>query len=123
MRNLHMTNASSKTQNIENNVCLDERLYRIDGPHWKNLCNHSASDYLMTIKIPNYYKETLDIYIFENKESCLGQQVCMRYGNEDSEYYSMGNIINIIEILDLKYEVLLNILKSRGQFKWVPYQS
>lgn len=94
---------------------------RIPGPVWNNECEHSG--YIGTVEsldsvngIP--VQEKLDVYVFES--SYPKQSVCLRFGNEPSEYYAPLGVIGLIEGKHLfsGYKNALELLLKEGKIEW-----
>lgn len=78
---------------------MDEMIDKLhkqkDTPEYKDHCSHPKGSYLGSIQQgPKHNSEWLDIYVYE--DALQGQSVCIRYGKNDSEYYSPGNVLNVI---------------------------
>jgi hypothetical protein len=94
-------------------------------PHFYDHCGHKGGEYIGTS--PYYYNDGkdfkegwVDVYIFD---SSLGQEVCIRYGKEDREYYSPGLVVDFLRrsgnATNPAYKKALEILFYRGYFKYV----
>lgn len=93
-------------------------------PKFVNGCSHKKSEYLGSVsyqEIDNVKKTVkecwLDIYIFNKKH----QEVCIRYGNEASEYYSPGPLKNFILSVynnDI-YKLALEVIQEKGKIIFV----
>ena len=89
-----MCTAPVKTEYTEEEqltYCLTE------GPAWSDGCEHGAEYYVASFEVPRacrhnktYVEEKFDLYLFPDPH--YGTEVCIRYGNEDSEYISPGGL-------------------------------
>jgi len=66
-------------------------------PKYTNHCKHDKESFIKTIevieKVNGEWKENkYDVYVFNDKT--FGPEVCIRYGNEPSEYMSPGPLLD-----------------------------
>lgn len=63
--------------------------------------------------------EFLDVYVFPQRE---GHTVCIRYGDEGSEYYSPGPLYQFIQTASLPghvmYKDALQLILAKGTIKY-----
>lgn len=96
----------------------------IPGPIWPNGCSHGG--YVVSFTSWNgTVEERIDLYVFQPNEASIypGQSVCMRFGEDGGDYYSPGNVQNLISGARAgmeSYRHALEILESRGQIVWQP---
>jgi hypothetical protein len=106
--------------------------YQVKGPHWADGCNHGSAEYVGTVA-PIVRKRitrpgrpisfqleimVLDVYVFDQPS---GQSLCLRFGDEPSEYYSPGDLVSFIRSaghMD-EYEAALKLLLRSGQITWM----
>ena len=90
-------------------------IFSIPGPVWHNGYNHEG--YVASFDClprPKSEWKKFDIYVWENH---WGQQeVCLRFGEEDSHYYSPGTHWNVIGAAHHipEYNRAVDILKDSG---------
>lgn len=93
------------------NTPYGETIYHI--PFWKDECGHPKGSYVGSIT--DNIDEKLDVYIYS---SYVGQQlqICIRYGKEGSQYYSPGNLINILQYGrgDPIYQLAITVIEEMG---------
>jgi hypothetical protein len=82
--------------------------------HWKNECNHKQDEYIGSILCEHDEiggKIWLDVYIFG-----ADSQVCIRYGNEGSHYYSPGILLDFITRASIMpfYVYAFELMKAKG---------
>lgn len=85
---------------------------RIPGPVWSNECHHDEDCYIGSF---DYLGKGYDVYVFGTR---VEQSVCIRYGDEASEYYSPGSISEFLRnCRNLEvYESAYRVIKSEGGF-------
>lgn len=89
-------------------------------PAWTDECNHGKEHYLGTVSnygIGGVYK--VDVYVFPEKHR--GHNICIRFGNEPSEYYSPGSIDTLamgIQAGMEVYKIALQLILFKGKFIW-----
>jgi len=102
---------------------MDELHEQKDTPHWTDHCRHPEGSYLGSIlSFNNGKEEWLDIYVYEDRLSHEGLSVCIRYGNEGSDYYSPGSILNVIRHSgrgDRPSDYALHIMRKKGVITYV----
>ena len=95
----------------------------ISGPLWNDGCQHGTPRYIASfevieVKEGEVLRQQYDLYLFDSP--MLGQEVCLRFGSEDSQYLSPGNIVNIFRTRDCpEYEAAVEVLLSKGYLTWV----
>jgi len=93
-------------------------------PFHPDQCNHGEHCYRGSIQYQEGTKtEKLDVYVFEQQEK---QSICIRYGDEPSQYYSPINdwIIFIRQAEDMpSYREALKVLTYTGRLTYQPYQN
>jgi hypothetical protein len=97
---------------------------RIHGPRWKDLCGHGG--YVGTfenVERPGDGVEIIDLYVFEHPRDGI-QDFCLRYGPEDPDYYSPGDIYGVIQAAEhlQRYRNAVRMLRALGRIKWEPKQ-
>lgn len=104
------------------------RCYEVAGPHWPDICGHGG--YIGTIwPFVGTDRQIVDVYVFSDKfkegMSITSQTLCLRYGPEGSEYYSPGEISNLIQHAAslAEYGAALRLLQSRGHIVWTPHDA
>lgn len=94
-------------------------------PKFEDCCNHGKDSFIGTIhvveKLPGSRKWSTtpyDIYLFPDRG--FGVNVCMRYGNEPSEYISttLEHLISAQE-LSLSYKQAWQLVKAKGKLSWI----
>ena len=95
-----------------------------DTPEYTDCCEHPDGSYLGSIRQgPKNNDEWLDVYVYE--DSTLGQSVCIRYGENDQDYYSPGNVLYIAacivrDHLSIEaYALALHLLLKKGKILFV----
>lgn len=89
-----------------------------DTQEYSNGCDHEDGSYLGSIQQgPDKNDEWLDIYIFDGGN--LGQQVCIRYGKNDQDYYSPGSITNLIKGQMDAYQLALHVIQKKGEILFI----
>jgi hypothetical protein len=107
-----------------------EKLGIIDGPVWQDGCDHGSEAYIASYEVVPSLDADIkkyDLYLFLQPD--LGQEVCIRYGNEGGHYISPGLLINFLQTTiwgeatkqhSPEYFNALQILKEIGTFEWKP---
>ena len=102
---------------------IDDMYEQKDTPHWECHCGHPEGSYVGSILSINHAlkEEWLDVYVYIG---ALGNQdVCIRFGNEGSEYHSPGSILNVIrygkELNHKPYDLALHLIRKHGQILFV----
>lgn len=83
---------------------------------WDDRCNHPGESYVGSFECLG---EKYDLYIFDCPS--LGQSVCIRFGNDDPDYCSPGNLCSFIQNCSCGieyYRDALELLKKRGFICW-----
>lgn len=95
----------------------------IPGPVWQDGCGHGKKYYVGSYEViesrnHELVHDLIDLYVFSNPS--LGQEVCLRFGNEDSAYYSPGRVQNVIADSHIcqVYGLCHKMLNEKGKFKW-----
>jgi hypothetical protein len=88
---------------------------------WKDGCNHPDDSYVASFECEN---EKFDLYVFsEIFSNRLSHRVCIRFGDEPSQYYSLGSLNMFIQgtrcNADRFMSDALEILLAKGNFSWV----
>jgi len=83
--------------------------------HWTNGCKHAKSEYVGSIIINETGLTWLDVYVFQDR---LGQEVCIRYGSEDHQYYSPCEVINVYRSPNPVYQAAIRVLEYKGKMVW-----
>lgn len=90
---------------------------QITGPVWPELCGHGG--YVCSFEyIPRMnHVDKYDLYVFDQPD---GQEICLRFGKEGSEYCSSGSLRKTCELaaMDEKYRRAVNLLLKHGVLKW-----
>ncbi len=86
---------------------------------FKNRCGHLAEEYVGTIsdveKVNGEWMERFyDVYVFADKH--FGHEVCIRYGNEPSEYLSPGTIDMMVRSTREIYRKTMSLIEEQGFF-------
>jgi hypothetical protein len=109
----------------------------IDGPHWTDACQHEPGSYVCTFEVMHRHfrspfhkwtRQVYDLYLF--KQEFHGTEVCLRYGNEGSEYCSPGGLSEFLHNanayhhrnLDDEYVTAAKIIVHAGTITWTPRQ-
>ena len=95
----------------------DELHPQKDTPHYYDGCEHPKESYIGSIQWINegHNEEWLDVYVYD--DIFVETAVCIRYGEEASEYYSVGSIINLIRFsgkgqMD-RYDLALHLIRKK----------
>jgi hypothetical protein len=72
-------------------------------PIFENHCNHSKESYVGSFFFDGWH----DVYVFPNPRYDKIGEVCIRYGNEGSEYISPGGITGFMENQTLMPEYII----------------
>lgn len=98
-------------------------LFVTNTPHFNNGCNHSQHEYVGTIEFFTEEHEIkfIDVYVFKG---VLGDEVCIRYGNKDPEYYSPTDLFTFLSVacgncLIREYKEALTVLRAKGKLSFV----
>ena len=83
----------------------------IAGPVWQDECGHGG--YVASYE---YLRGKYDLYVFDNP--IHDQSVCIRYGKEPPEYYSIYKI-GALFVPDPVYERAVRILELKGKIMWL----
>jgi hypothetical protein len=93
---------------------------KLPGMYWHNHCDHKPGEYVGSIEFYSTPHELnfYDIYIFNHER--LGQEVCIRYGDEGCEYISPGRLCDFYTTSRMlpNYQVVVEFLNEKGQLKW-----
>lgn len=107
---------------------LEKRLLEIDlthTPRFTNHCNHKKEEYIGTasysyIRGKECGREWIDVYVYE--DCTMGQEICIRFGEEPENYYSVGRVVDFLRRShneNQPYAKALDILFYHGTFKYV----
>lgn len=107
-----------------NELCFEHG--EIEGPIWNNDCNHAVTEYVASFEVPWVVECVLqmrkyDLYAYDSKFECNNNtHLCIRYGNEPSEYYSPTTILSTARSahLDDIYAQALCLLAVKGNIIW-----
>lgn len=93
----------------------------INGPVWTDCCQHPPESYVASFEIANYQRQQMehyDLYVYASK--CSGKQdVCIRYGDECSQYISPGPLGGFLTHNDHEpYMTAIRILLAFGKVSW-----
>lgn len=94
----------------------------IPGPVWTERCGHGG--YIASFESYNGRQvEKIDLYVWTQKHDG-SQSVCLRYGEEDREYYSPVNVTNMILTRGHEpYTTAVRILENKGSIIWKPNEA
>jgi hypothetical protein len=102
----------------------EARFGLISGPFWQDCCHHEPGSYVASFEIckpspmvkGGYKQEFYDLYVFENR----GQEICIRYGAECSEYISPGHLGQFLTRFTVHepYQTAASILLHFGMVEW-----
>jgi hypothetical protein len=95
-------------------------MHEIKGPIWEDGCNHPPGSYVASFQtfLGLDVKERIDLYAYPLPDGKMN--FCMRFGPEGHEYYSPGDIENIIKSANHEpYHIALFFLKYFGKITWV----
>lgn len=99
--------------------------------HWPEgnacACQHADSEYVgsfiheeLVLGSTMPRKEKLDVYVFHT--SYYGAEVCIRYGAEDSHYYSPGSMYQFImtagQLQHDVYKRALDLIREKGILRY-----
>lgn len=101
----------------------------IDGPVFKDGCEHSPDCYVCTFRVleirsGNYSYVNYDLYLFP--QSFQGTEVCIRYGDKPEEYISPGGLGEFMNTAGIHWADMVHyqraslILRNFGCFAWTP---
>lgn len=107
----------------------------VDGPIYTDSCEHGPECYVCSIREFRHphNKETeagkytyYDLYLFPQKH--YGMEVCIRYGNEGSEYISPGSLMEFLAHANTTYHftardvyyLAAQIIRNKGTCIWTP---
>ena len=88
---------------------------------WDDLCNHSNDCYVGSADFNSFGSpDKVDVYVYNyNSVTCDLQQVCIRYGNEHSDYISAGEIEHVYSVDGLPlYDLAKAVLRNNGKLIW-----
>ncbi len=96
------------------------------GPKWKDGCEHGAEHYICTFTVMDSSRglNAYDLYLFP--EHFFGTEVCIRYGDEPSQYISPGGLGQFLYTSGVNwkespvYTQASQILREFGCFNWQP---
>jgi hypothetical protein len=91
----------------------------VKGPVWPDCCNHEAGSYVASFEVCKSLDklDRYDLYVF--RHSKLGQEICIRYGRECSEYISPGSLGEFLTRNQHEpYTTAIRILLHFGRVTW-----
>jgi hypothetical protein len=91
-------------------------IFKIEGPVWTDGCNHDSAAYVGSFETLG---EKYDLYVFSDE--MYGNNVCIRCGNEPSNYASPGGIVGLIQGAQVgmeSYKDALELILSLGKIVW-----
>ena len=95
-------------------------------PYYKDLCDHGPACFMGSTTYQEFSGQELvdrhiDVYVWEGSHG-KEQNVCIRYGIEDSEYISAGNMVHFVKTAEdnmhLAYSYAMGVLQAKGTFKY-----
>ena len=96
----------------------------IEGPVHANPCEHKDDEYVCSFEYTDrrgdngrWFSEQIDMYVVSRPGDQTGQSVCLRFGNEPSEYYS-GPLQMILNINHDPYRTAIALLWALGSLRW-----
>ena len=98
---------------------LDVRLY--DVPFFTNHCKHSKKEYIGSVSTDIQTDiNKIDVYIFNNKTKDK-LEICIRFGENGSEYFSPGNFLDYINqgkpfgkgCLEIMFQMVVKLLEEK----------
>lgn len=98
----------------------------IHGPVWQDHCEHGLDAYVCSFTVTRasggvFTQKEYDLYLFD--QPTMGTEVCIRYGNKDSEYISPGRLGDFMSSSgwhNPEYREAQRILKDLGTLTWTP---
>lgn len=89
-------------------------------PKHHDACSHGAECYVGTFAYQSGVRaprQTFDLYVYDNGGR---QEICMRYGDGDSDYVSPGRTVDFIRASDHnpKYRAGVDLLVKKGAIVW-----
>jgi hypothetical protein len=91
----------------------------ISGPVWPDGCQHEAGSYVASFEVCKSVEklDRYDLYVFRHPR--YGQEVCIRYGPECSQYISPGSLGEFLTRNQHEpYTSAIRILLHFGQVTW-----
>lgn len=100
--------------------------YEIPGPVWHDGCKHGKKCYIASFSVierrqGQTVEDKYDLYLFES--DTIGQEACLRYGDQDPEYYSPTNVVQVFLTPHEPYVTAAKVLLGRGRIRWAPHSS
>ena len=93
---------------------------RVKKMYWIDHCKHGKEAYIGSFKVfeAGDKLRTYDLHVFDTKH---GQEVCIRYGNEDYEYISPGSLGGFIKRSHMTpaYQAACDLLLDKGDIKYI----
>jgi len=89
-------------------------------PEFHDHCNHVQGSYVGSIT--DLEGKWYDIYVYKSEINKDSQDVCIRYGDEGSQYISPGSILNVISCLRADneiYELAIHIILKHGTIEFI----
>ncbi len=87
-----------------------------DTPEYTDKCEHPEDSYIGSIQQgPNQDNKWLDVYVYE--DSTLGQNICIRYGKNDQDYYSPGDVFQLVANITINHGIEAYHLATRVMLK------
>lgn len=97
-------------------------MVEIHGPFFINDCGHNGYVGSFYLWKKGMQREYYDVYIFDVKPFAEDerQEVCIRYGDEPSEYISPGSVTEFIsrKLCGEPHDSAIDLLKLKGKFVW-----
>ena len=91
-------------------------------PKFIDQCDHGKENFIGTIwvveknKAGELEQNPYDVHIFE--DATFGTEVCIRYGNEPQDYFSPGQITNLIGRNVPVYEKAWRLIQAKGRLTY-----
>lgn len=91
---------------------------------WEDSCQHGHDAYVGSFMHQDHdieFAQKLDVYVFQDPN--FGAEVCIRYGNAPSEYYSPGPLDGFIQTCSHMFEGslygrALKMIRKEGKLRW-----
>jgi len=100
---------------IQGNDIMESMYKQKDKPQFKDHCNHPDNSYIGSIQ--DVDGNWLDIYVY--KDATMKETtVCIRFGDEGQEYYSPGNIVNVITSKFNPYFLAMCVINKKGRITY-----
>jgi hypothetical protein len=87
-------------------------------PVFHDHCNHLQGSYVGSIT--DLEGKWYDIYVYKATLNKNSQDVCIRYGEEDSQYISPGSLLNVLDNLKSEvYELAAHVILKHGTIEFI----